>query len=177
MAFGRLDTQRGIVALVLLPLFILSLIFEVAAVKYEYVSPRAQQRRLERRWETEKLRNPLARRTASARPRAVTPRNPPATREAPSHPPIITPAPASPESKFTVLRTLHEKSSLGHDHSHRDSDREGRLRARQVSNESCNLVTITPPGWDGSCSPVDPCPNGACWSVFPYLDAMFFFRC
>ncbi|KAM5541622.1 hypothetical protein V8D89_004812 [Ganoderma adspersum] len=32
----------------------------------------------------------------------------------------------------------------------------------RIDNESCNNITITPPGFDGSCSVVEPCPNGAC---------------
>ena len=39
------------------------------------------------------------------------------------------------------------------------------LLARQIDNESCNNITITPPGFDGSCSVAEPCPNGACWFV------------
>ncbi|KAJ3019388.1 hypothetical protein NUW54_g96 [Trametes sanguinea] len=36
------------------------------------------------------------------------------------------------------------------------------LQSRQVEDESCNNITITPPGFDGSCSVAQPCPNGAC---------------
>lgn len=39
------------------------------------------------------------------------------------------------------------------------------LLPRQIDNESCNNITITPPGFDGSCSIAEPCPNGACWFV------------
>ncbi|KAF8966666.1 hypothetical protein BDZ97DRAFT_1807457 [Flammula alnicola] len=35
-------------------------------------------------------------------------------------------------------------------------------RKRQDLNLSCNNVTVTPPGFDGSCGPGRPCPNGAC---------------
>lgn len=38
---------------------------------------------------------------------------------------------------------------------------------RQDLNLSCNNVTVTPPGFDGSCGPGRPCPNGACWYVVP----------
>jgi hypothetical protein len=40
---------------------------------------------------------------------------------------------------------------------------------RQDLNLSCNNVTVTPPGFDGSCGPGRPCPNGACWHVLPLL--------
>lgn len=39
------------------------------------------------------------------------------------------------------------------------------LKHRQNQDISCNNVTITPPGFDGSCSIAEPCPNGACWCV------------
>ena len=41
------------------------------------------------------------------------------------------------------------------------------LLPRQIDNESCNNITITPPGFDGSCTVNQPCPNGACWFVHP----------
>ena len=40
------------------------------------------------------------------------------------------------------------------------------LLPRQLDNESCNNITITPPGFDGSCIVNEPCPNGACWFVY-----------
>ncbi|VDC05350.1 unnamed protein product [Peniophora sp. CBMAI 1063] len=68
-----------------------------------------------------------------------------------------------PRSKITIPHTLRGRSSSSHGRGH--SDLANRLRARQVNNESCNNITITPPGWDGSCSADDPCPNGACCGV------------
>lgn len=157
MASSTLNTRRGVVALVLLALFVLSFISEVNAVKSVYLSPRAQQRRRERRRELVERTVP---RSAPVRTQSP-PRHAPASRQAPSHPPVNVPAPISPRSKITIPSTLREKSLHGHDH----RALANRLHSRQVNAESCNNITVTPPGWDGSCSEDDPCPNGACWCV------------
>jgi hypothetical protein len=45
------------------------------------------------------------------------------------------------------------------------SAHKNRHRQKRQQDVSCNNVTITPPGFDGSCSAAHPCPNGACWYV------------
>ncbi|KAI0350483.1 hypothetical protein OH77DRAFT_1430947 [Trametes cingulata] len=70
-------------------------------------------------------------------------------RRTPTPPPVS--RPASP------LTSLHDvKTAFSH------SKRARKFKPRQIDNTSCNNITITPPGFDGSCSIAQPCPNGAC---------------
>ncbi|KZW01443.1 hypothetical protein EXIGLDRAFT_789286 [Exidia glandulosa HHB12029] len=160
MAPRMLTARVGIFALVLVTLSLLSLLTEVNAVKSVYLSPRAQRHRHERRREHTALLKKQRQNPQAAVERTSTQfRTPPASRQAPSHPP----ARRSPQhSEARIPATLGQKSLLGHGHNSHHNSLAHRIRTRQVTNESCNNITITPPGWDGSCSSVNPCPNGAC---------------
>ncbi|TFK91428.1 hypothetical protein K466DRAFT_319338 [Polyporus arcularius HHB13444] len=134
MARKRLTLVRVLISLVLPVIFLVALFADTAeAVKSEYRSPAA--RRFQRRLELAKRKEHASQRTRSS---------------------PIPRSPRPPRSVFPSSSLLDVKASFGHGNHTR------KFSARQLDNESCNNITITPPGFDGSCSITQPCPNGAC---------------
>lgn len=142
----------------LLLLLVLSLVLQtVLAVKYVDVTPAVvrHRRRLGLKYENERKRKrdieqQLERRTYDY---------PPANRQKLA--PVLrsnrfaTPEPLLPFSGKSSAYSDERISTLTVKHN-----------KRQDQDISCNSITITPPGFDGSCAVDLPCPNGACWSVF-----------
>ncbi len=120
---------------VLFFLAVLLLSDDVAAIKSEHLSPAA--RRFRRRLEAGEGKGRTVARRVSTEP--------------------IGGSPAASSSPFHTTKDL--KSTSGH------YDHVPHFKHRQIEDESCNNITITPPGFDGSCSVLQPCPNGACWCV------------
>ncbi|PIL32554.1 hypothetical protein GSI_05257 [Ganoderma sinense ZZ0214-1] len=128
----RPNSHRTMVFLLLTCFVLLLLPDSVYPVKSEYLSPAARRFRLERR---------QTRQNAS---RARAPSTPNSRLPSRSNAPRSTP--------YDVDSALH----------HSRNTRALPLLPRQLDNESCNNITITPPGFDGSCTVLEPCPNGAC---------------
>lgn len=142
----------------LLLLLVLSLVLQtVLAVKYVDVTPAVvrHRRRLGLKYEYERkkkrdIEQQLERRTYDY---------PPADRQKLA-PLLRSNSFAAPDSPLP----FNQKSSAYSNE--RRSALTAKHNKRQDQDVSCNNITITPPGFDGSCAVGLPCPNGACWSVF-----------
>lgn len=144
------------------------LVLDVHAVKYVEITPAV-----------EKYRRGLAERYKRKRdyipePVELTKRSsynyPPFDRQ---RGPVAAPLPAQvsqPVSPNPIYHSSFSKKHSSHAHGnkrhHKNVHVPQTLRTkRQDLNLSCNNITVTPPGFDGSCAVGLPCPNGACWYV------------